>query len=342
MSVHRPAPAQLPAFEPPPGRRKLWPFIAGGTVAGLLVVAVIAAVAVRRDAGPPAPASAVLAEGVTAGGRLDGQARALAEALVERGLDCSVRFTGAEGGHAGCFLFRETGRITAEAIYQYRPDGTIIGLNIKVTAAGGAETAPTFKTLVTTVAPVVFPADPKPTGRILREWGGWADGSWGAYEFISRGPKTSLSARKADSTPIKVPVIHLDTTETALADGLRADGFACSRDNETCRGKYAGRPGLTAQMSGPDTGITYFLASAAVGGSTQEAFDELRTKLFGHLDGSAVEPLNQWLSEHLDGRSHIAYVGGWRVDLQVFHSSASAIGNLRLTIFNEEYWEVPE
>jgi hypothetical protein len=350
MSLHRPAPAPLTGLDPgghTPGRR-LWPFVAGGVVAGLLVVALVAAFVVRRDGGAAADAPAeqvVLAEGVTAGGGVSGQARTLADALVRSGLECSVRFTGADGGQTGCFTFREAGRITSEVVYQYRPDGTVIGLNIKMKTPGTTNNGPMLRSLVATVAPVVFAADLPALTRILREWGGWTDGSWGSYEIVSRGPRASLSASKADSTPIKVPVLHFDTPETGLADGLRSDGFACARDTESCRGRYAGKAGLTVQMSGPDTGITYLLASAATGPTTQPAFDELQGKVFGHLRGDAVQPSRQWLAGHLDGRSHIAYVAGWRVDLQVFHGTTAAAkkqpGQIRLTVFNEEVWQVP-
>jgi hypothetical protein len=61
MSLHRPAPAPLTGLDPgghTPGRR-LWPFVAGGVVAGLLVVALVAAFVVRRDGGAAADAPAV-------------------------------------------------------------------------------------------------------------------------------------------------------------------------------------------------------------------------------------------------------------------------------------------
>jgi hypothetical protein len=95
-----------------------------------------------------------------------------------------------------------------------------------------------------------------------------------------------------------------------------------------------------------DTGITYLLVNAATGATTQPAFDKLQGKVFGHLRGDAAQPLRQWLAGHLDGRSHIAYVAGWRVDLQVFHGTTAAAkkqqGQIGLTVFNEEVWLVPE
>jgi hypothetical protein len=334
MSLHRPAPAPRTEIESPP-RRRLWPFILSGLLAGLLVVALVAAFVVRRDdatAGAESgTAPLVLADGVTAGGRLSGQARTLADALAQRGLECSVRFAGANGGQTGCFAFQYAGRTTVETVFQYQPDGSVIGLNIKVTGSG--ETGPALRTLVDTVAAIVFPADlPTVTGVLERAYAGFPDGSWGKYEIIGRGEKTSLSASKLNSTPIKVPVLHLDTTEPRLADALRADGFTCTGDNETC----ARQPGLALKFSGPDTGITYLVATAATGATTQKAFDELRAKVFGHLSGSAVQPVQDWVTQHLDGRSHTAYVAGWRVDLQVAEGK-----QIRLTLFNEEVWLVP-
>lgn len=47
----------------------------------------------------------------------------------------------------------------------------------------------------------------------------------------------------------------------------------------------------------------------------------------------------------MDGRSHVAYVAGWRLDLQVFHPTTATTNEVPtrfiLTIFNEEVWQVP-
>jgi hypothetical protein len=61
-----------------------------------------------------------------------------------------------------------------------------------------------------------------------------------------------------------------------------------------------------------------------------------RDKLFGHLGGSAVQPMRDRLTKHLDGNSHSTYVAGWRADLEVTPSK-----QLRLPLFNEERWLIP-
>jgi hypothetical protein len=320
-------------------------------VVGLLVVAAGTAYVVRRD--DPAGAAdttaeagpVLLAENVTAGGVLTGQARALADALTSRGLACSVRFTAVDGGQAGCFTFAEADRIASEVVYQYQPDGAVIGFNVKIRTPEPLDTRPVLRPLVGAVQAVLFPADGAKATRLLDAWGGFATGSWGALEAVTRGPETLFNGRKAGSTAVAVPVLHLDTTEQKLAETLSGSGFTCARDNESCRGQYAGKPGLTVQMSGPDTGITYLLAAATAGPNTTKAFTTLQGQLLDHLAGPAVTPLHQWLTEHQDGRSHSAYVAGWRVDLQSFHPVANPKqppGHLRLSLFNEEIWQVPE
>jgi hypothetical protein len=307
-------------------RRRLWPFVTTGVVAGLVVVAVVTLFAVRRDAAP-APAGLALAEGVRSGGTVIGEARKVADAVASKGLECSVRFTAKNGGHAGCFTFRQ--QVTTAVAYQYDRDGAVIGLNITNTALSNtAETGPILRSLVDTVGALVFPKDLPRLEQALREYGGWYSGAWGSYEVLSRGPKTSLSARRAEAQALKVPVLHLDSTETALATALQAHGFTCSQDHETCRAT-----GWTVQFSGPDTGITYLVA----GTHSQKAFAQLQSRLFKHLKGPAVQPLNHWLTTHRDGRSHIAYVAGWRIDLQVHPT-----GQSHLTLFNEQVWQVPE
>jgi hypothetical protein len=305
--------------------------VAGAVV--LLMIAAVAAFAVLRDDASattePTSNDVVLADGVTAGGELVGQSRALANALRGRGLECSARFTGADGGQAGCFTFRAADQLVFEVVFQHQPDGTVIGLNVKVEGPERMETGPALRDLVSIVARVVFPADQAElTSTFRTAVGGGISGSWGAFEFSGIGPRGRFSGSKVGSTPIKVPVLRLDTPEADLADGLRADGFSCAPDNQSCQGK----PGLTVQMMGPDTGITYFV----VGGPTQQAFADLHAKVLGHLRGDAVEPLRRWLAEHLDGRSHLAYVAGWRVELRVLR------GKPVLTVRNEEVWQVPE
>jgi hypothetical protein len=171
----------------------------------------------------------------------------------------------------------------------------------------------------------VFPTDLPGVDYLLRNWGGAYEGPWGKYEVVPRGPKAEVSAAKLDTTQLDVPVLHLDTTENGLAEDLRSAGFTCSAAAETCTGK----PGLAAKFSGPDSGITYLVATARAGA----AFDELTTEIFGHLSGDAVGPVRAWVTQHLDGRSHGAYVAGWRVDLEAVPGK-----QLRLTLFNEEIW----
>ncbi|MFI6828073.1 hypothetical protein ACIBG5_13295 [Kribbella sp. NPDC050241] len=336
MSLHRPAPAPPPTIHRP-ARRRRRPAVLSGVLAAVLVVAVVAVILVWRSGDTATTGAAdsqlLLADGVTAGGSITGQARTLADALTERGLECSARFTSAEGGHSGCFAYRSASRTTSSVAFQYEPDGTVTAFALKVRATG--DTASALRSLAAAVGDVVFPADLTNVGVVLQNWGGAPEGTWGKYEIISRGPKTQVNGAKLGSSQLEVPVLHLDTTEPDLAKALTADGYTCTADNETCQGKYAGRPGLALKFSGPDTGITYLVATAATGATTGKAFEQLRTTAFGHLQGDAVAPVQDWVSRHLDGRSHIAYVAGWRVDLEVTPGR-----QIRLTLFNEEIWLV--
>jgi hypothetical protein len=334
-------PPRVPAVEAGQrSRRKVWPWAAGALVLAAVAGAGVSLVQ-RPDATAEPSDQLLLADGVVAGGAASGQAQELAVALGRSGLECSVRFTAANGGHAGCFGFAEAERVVSEVRYQYAPDGSVVNFNINVTTPEPLDTRPLLRGLVGAVLPVVFPSDRADATRLLNAWGGSGDGAWGSYEAITRGPKTSFSGTKTSSPALDVPVLHLDTTESALANALRTNGFTCSRDNESCRTKS----GSTVQMSGPDTGITYLLAATTAGQNTPATFAALHQQLLNHLTGPAVAPLRQWLTAHADGRSHSAYVAGWRVDLQAFHPSGDAKqppGHLRLTLFNEEVWQIPE
>jgi hypothetical protein len=299
----------------------VWPFVLSGILACLLIAGTVTFFVVRRDdaaATAPVNAGLALADGVTAGGTTTGNAEALTDALTTRGLECSVRFTSADGGHAGCFGM--SGRTTLAVAYQYKQDGAVSALTIKAT--GKSETAPALQLLAATVGPVAFPADLEKLTAVLRQtWGGALEGTWGKYEVVARGPKTVIDAERFGNQQMKVPVLHLDTTEPELARDLTGDGYTCTADNETCQRK----PGLALKFSGPDTGITYLVATGATSAQLSE-------DLLGRVHGSAVAPIQDWVSRHLDGRTHIAYVAGWRVDLE-------AIGEqIRLTLFNEEFF----
>jgi hypothetical protein len=268
---------------------------------------------------------------LTAGGAMTGGAQALAEALTARGLECSVRFTGKDGGQAGCFAPPSGSSIAV--VYQYQPDGTVNALTIDVKGKG--ETAPMLQATTGMVGQVAFPKDlPGLMTTLRKSWGGATEGTWGKYEMVARGPKTVLNAEKFGNKQLAVPSLRLDTTEPELANALAADGYTCAADHETCQGKYAGQSGLALKFSGPDDGgITYLVSTAATGATTSKAFEQLRATVFGHLRGDAATPVQEWVGRHLDGRSHIAYVAGWRVSLEVTPGRQT-----RLTLFNDWFF----
>lgn len=322
-----------------PARKAVWPFVLSGVLACALVAGAVVFFVVRRDTpaatGPADSATAgssrMLAEGVTAGGTMTGAAKTLATALTGRGLECSVRFTTADGGHSGCFLAAGGGTVAVE--YQYQADGAVNALTLVI--KGKSETAPILQTLTATIGQVVFPADRSAVLTTMRQsWGGAVEGKWGKYEIVGRGSPTRLDAEKFGNKQLKVPSLHLETTELGLAKALNADGYTCAGIQPTCQGQYAGKPGLALKFSGPDDGgITYLVATAATGTTSEKAFAQLRSTVFGHLRGDAVAPVQEWISQHLGGGSHIAYVAGWRVDLEV-----TAGKQIRLTLFNEEFF----
>ncbi|MFC5264455.1 hypothetical protein ACFPJ1_20285 [Kribbella qitaiheensis] len=47
-------------------------------------------------------------------------------------MECSARFTGADGGQAGCFTFRAADQLVFEVVFQHQPDGTVLNLNVMV------------------------------------------------------------------------------------------------------------------------------------------------------------------------------------------------------------------
>lgn len=62
-------------------------------------------------------------------GNATGQAKAATDKLLAAGYQCSDLFNGAQGAHRGCFKY--DGATSAEVVYQFQPDGSIIGVLIK-------------------------------------------------------------------------------------------------------------------------------------------------------------------------------------------------------------------
>ncbi|WP_328334932.1 hypothetical protein OHA70_20445 [Kribbella sp. NBC_00382] len=349
-------------YPPGPGRRRLSGVVVGvgvGVAAIALVVALLVVVVLvvnNRGSGGTAPAAGPNV--ATVGGTTTGQAKELTDALTDKGMDCSVRFTLAGGGQAGCFSWSEKGITSIEVLFQYAADGTVIGLNAKAVSDADGEAVTTLPRAVAAVAPVVFDADGAKVKAAVAQLAttdqAEFDGSWGKYKVRDGASGSTLSAAKSGANPLTVPSVQMNTTPATVADGLTAKGFTCTSGDADCNGTYRGGKGRLSVMT--TTGLrsdelTYLLVGAddkakdANTATTKKAFQDTVDTAFGLVQGGGVPDVKKWIGEHLDGHSHSAYVGGWRVDLKVTYDSPFGAQNVptyyRAITFTDTLWTVP-
>ena len=345
----------------PPPRKRGWV----GVLVGLGVVLVLVAggaaawLTQRGDSGGSAPAYApsTVPNVVKVGGTTTGQALELSAALTAKGLECTVRYTGNAGGQAGCFRWGDKGTTSSQVLFQYQPDGTVIGLNLKTVGqregASFVELALAFQA----VAPVVFAADQDKVAQAVANVGKVDDtsfeGSWGKYHVRDGASGTTVSAAKSGAAQLAVPDIQMANPPAKLADAFSAQGFTCSATREDCDSTFReGKGRLSVLSSTVGTKGTLQLIIGADDTSrdanseqTKKAFSDLVHLTLGLAGGNGLPAVDRWFDDQLDGDSHSAYVGGWRVDLVVKYGTpygaASLASNYRLTISADTLWTVP-
>jgi len=320
-----------------------------GIVAGAVVFAVIAALVLSSvlRGGSHKPAAAP--KTTTSGSSAPGQAQQLTDALTALKMECSVRFTVAEGGLSGCFLWTERGKTQSEVRFQYHADGTVIAVNAK------SDKASALKPLVAATAGVVFTADQDAVNQSFGTDSGKFDGSWGSYN-TSTGAITRFVAGKSGESPLIPPQLAAETSSKAVAEALQNKGFTCEETKEDCKSTFTGynnhKGDLTVRTTGlgPD-GISYLLVSVAdtskdaTEQANYKAFADLVETAFGVVQGPGTADVRNWITQHIDGESHTAYVSGWRVELTVTYGSPyepNLPGYVRATMYTDSLWTTPD
>ncbi|MBB6567205.1 hypothetical protein HPO96_36415 [Kribbella sandramycini] len=339
-------------YQGPPPRRGpsglVIGLIVGGSVliAALGLITVIAVVGVART-DRPAPSRA---NPVTVGGGVSGQARELYGALIGKRMECSVRYTVAGGGLAGCFSWADRGETQSEVVFQYRTDGTVTGINAKSTSTQASRTTAAFKPYLAATAKVVFRGDKDKLNDLVGQDAEF-DGLWGKYALSNGAAGTALSAAKADSTPLAAPQLAAETAERTLAILLKKQGFTCSANDEDCTSPLRdGKGSRAVRMTDLGAaGITYLLISindsgaGATKAANLAAYGELAETTYELVEGPGIEGVRQWLQQHQDGTSHTAYVAGWRIELQATYGTAADVPTaIRSIMSTDAPWRTPD
>lgn len=352
-------PGQQWGSSPPRNRGRVGLLVGLGVVLALVVGGAVVWLTQRGDSGGSAPASApsTVPNVVKVGGETIGQAKELSAALMGKGLECTVRFTGTAGGQAGCFRWGDKGTTSSEVLFQYQPGGTVIGLNLKAVGQREGAAFVELSLAFQAVAPVVFAADQdkvaQAVANLTKVDDTTFDGNWGTYRVRDGASGMTVSAARSGAAQLAVPDLQMAKSSAKLADAFSAKGFTCNVTREDCDSTFRGGKGRLSVLSSTiaPQGILQMIIGAddtsrdANGDQTKQAFSTLVHTTLGLAGGNGLPAIDKWFDEQLSEDSHSAYVGGWRVDLVVRYENlygvASQPSNYRLTISAATLWTVP-
>lgn len=346
-----PYPRQQLAWDPSPRRRPtsiLVAFIGG---LGLLLVALVGIVVILTTRSESPDASGAQNDRDPTVAELTGQVRQTTDALTAKGLQCWVRFETADGGHAGCSTApSESSFQSFEASFQYRLDGTVIGLSAQSTHAEGTSEITQVGRLIQTIAPIVFRAD---QAKVMAASKSGKDttveGSWGKFRTRSAPYEASLAAGKAGAEPIPMPKMHLKVNSGEPETTLQAQGFECEHTS-VCIARFGFEGGgiVTIESGGAvnEPGVAYLVVSV----SDKSRFadpQEIKKVFYEHIDstfalipGPPLPQVKGWLDQHRDDRSRTDYVAGWRIDLRV-DTGENGVEGYRAHLSTSDWWNIP-
>ncbi len=272
-------------------------------------------------------------------GNASGQAKAATDGLAAAGFECNDLFNTPQGSHRGCF--KNNGATDAEAIFQFSPDGTVIGMQVRAYDSENNNTArkifdaelaalggQAFGSEVAKVQAAVNSGDKSSEVKL----------DWGELRLTNDGDSIRLTGGKTGVEALDVPRKQFDNNETAAKASLKAKGYQCP--SYCKKGGYgSGQASAYIHVIGSsDSGLRSVIVDVSGDGkAVTTQFTSATGDLFGILKGDDVPALQAWVKAHLDGKSHSSYVNGWRVDLDS-RMGSSGYGDLELEIKTESYY----
>ena len=116
---------------------------------------------------------------------------------------------------------------------------------------------------------------------------------------------------------LEVPLKLFDNTVAEVVSGLTAKDFQCT---SFCRKGEVGAGKATQYVhafDGSGGGLRTVLVNASGDSdAAKTAFEAALADVSTTLQSPDAPTLHAWITTHLDGKSHTAYVNGWRIDLQ--------------------------
>lgn len=247
-------------------------------------------------------------------GEAKGQAKTATEKMQAVGYQCSDLFNGAEGAHRGCFKFEDV--TEAEAIFQFQPDGTIIGVLIQSRNSENVNNAAvTFDAALQAIGNDTFGGSEVAkiqqavkTGQKNTKVGS----AWGEFTLRNNGDTLQISGGKSGSDSYDLPRKEFPTTEAEVTAALKAKQYNCTTSCRKTLGKYGSQSVFAIGSNKGGIRSIEFRASGDPN-EVKAAMPVVLADGMAALKGPDVAAIKTFIEAHKDGKPYAGYVAGWRV-----------------------------
>jgi hypothetical protein len=272
-------------------------------------------------------------------GESTGQAKAATDKLVSLGYQCSDLFNGPQGAHRGCF--KNADATEGEAVFQFSPNGDVIGMQLRAYDGDNVNNAKkAFDEALQALGGQAFGGDVAKvqaavnTGQKSSE----VATGWGELRLSNSGDSLRLSGGKSGADSLEVPRKQFDNSEAEIQAALKAKGYDCT---SFCKkgGFGTGRASAYVHAFGSSgSGVRSVMVN--VSGDADAAKTQFTSSvgdMFGIVKGPDVQGLQAWVKANGDGKAHISYVNGWRVEINV-RGSGGTYTSIELEVKAESYY----
>jgi hypothetical protein len=312
-------------------------------VVGIVVIALLIFLGIHQFGGDNTPESnPTTTEQPTGGpsnggengelGNATGQAKNATEKLQGNGFGCSDLFNTGQGAHRGCFKYAD--RAQAEAVFQFKPDGTIIAIRFESqNDDNNNNAAVVFDQVLQAVGNDTFGGDQVKKVQDAVKSGQKSQTvgtSWGEFELQNDGGSYQLSGGKSGEDSLEVPPKTFETTKPQMLAALKAKQYVCTSSCTKEIGKYGYQRVYFYASDGE--GIKDIQVSASGDAAdVKKALPAALTDAFGVLKGGDTGPLKSYIQAHSDGKSYASYVAGWRVEIKGNSSDSYSSQQVEIT-----------
>lgn len=331
------------------------PLVIGGGVVGVVLIGLLIFLGVRALGGDDEPTANPSTTNQPTGnnpspteqssappgelGNASGQAKTATEKLQGQGFQCSDLFNGAQGAHRGCFKY--DGATEAEAIFQFQPDGTIIGVLLKSENQDNVNNAGvTFDATLQAIGNDTFGGsevakiqDAVKTGQKSSKVGS----TWGEFELRNDGEALQISGGKSGADSYELPRKEFQTTAAQLAAALKAKKYACTSLCSKPVGQY-GKQSVSGYGSSKGGLRSLEIRASGDPAEVKAAMPGVTADAFAALKGPDVAAVKAWVTAHNDGKSYASYVAGWRVEVSISPISDATYTSQTISVSYESFW----